>query len=536
MESKTLKELYFRSVEAYRSQTASAMFEGESLTFDDHSRRVEQLQAMLTGAGIGSGDRVALLSSNMPNWAVCYFAVVAAGMVVVPILPDFSLGEIDRIIAHSEARALLVSDKLFGKVSSRTVQQMNIVVRMRNLSVISQKVNLQTTPAEPRGEDTAAIIYTSGTTSAPKGVMLSHRNLCLQIEMLHDLFPVHRDDVFLSVLPLAHTYECSVGMIYPFAYGAQVVYIDRPPTVSTLLPTFAAIRPTAMLSVPLIIEKIYRSQVAGRFRSGVRAWIYARGFFRRLIHRTAGRRLVKVFGGRLRFFGIGGAKLDRQTERFLLEGRFPYAIGYGMTETAPLIAGATPDMVRLGSAGRILKGIKFRLDNINHISGEGELVVLTPCAMSGYYKNPEATGEVLTPDGWLHTRDLCRFDSDGFISILGRTNNMIVGPSGENIYPEEIEGVINSHLWVADSIVRQEKGALVALVNFNREEIEKKYQHYKGELSRYKEEIKADLLKYVNGQVGKFARISKVEETDEFVRTPTHKIKRFIYTRKKGQS
>ena len=529
----TLRELYLHSIETYASRPVSSMYGGESLTYTQFSERVADVAALLRGAGLSSGDKVALLSNNMPNWSVCYFAVVTSGMVVVPILPDFSGGELDMIIRHADAKALLVSDKLFGKLSKETISGLNIVIRTKNLGVISQHCTEQGSFSAPHPDDVAAIIYTSGTTSTPKGVMLTHRNLTSQVAMEYDLFPIDCQDIFLSILPLSHTYECSVGMLYPFMAGASVVYLDKLPTASTLMPALKAVRPTVMLSVPLVIEKIYRSQVAARFtKNKLLAKLYAWVPFRRLVHRVAGKRLMEIFGGRLRFFGIGGAKLDPQTEQFLAEARFPYAIGYGLTETAPLIAGAVPGKTRIGSTGPVMKGIQARLEGVNPQSGEGEIVVLSPSTMKGYYKNPEATRDVFTADGWFRTKDPGVFDADGYLYIKGRLNNMIVGPSGENIYPEEIESVINGHFLVTDSIVKQEKGRLIALVHFNREEIERRYHDLKENLGTKMDEIKADILKYVNSKVGKFSRISGVEEQPRaFEKTPTQKIKRFLYNK-----
>ena len=263
----TLYELARNSVEKFASKVAFSMFEGDDVTYAEVGRRIEKVQEILTCAGLHAGDKVALLSSNMPNWGVCYFAVTSAGMVAVPILPDFSGEELDMIIAHSEAKALLVSDRLFTKLSKQTIERLNVVVRTKNLGVIAQRVKGEGSMAVPKPDDLAVIIYTSGTTSKPKGVMLTHAALCAQVGISSSIFPVLPDDVFLSVLPLSHTYECSIGMIYPFSMGARVVYLDRPPTASALMPALRSVRPTVMLIVPLIIEKIYRHQVLAKFNS-----------------------------------------------------------------------------------------------------------------------------------------------------------------------------------------------------------------------------------------------------------------------------
>ena len=538
----TLYELARNSVEKFASKVAFSMFEGDDVTYAEVGRRIEKVQEILTCAGLHAGDKVALLSSNMPNWGVCYFAVTSAGMVAVPILPDFSGEELDMIIAHSEAKALLVSDRLFTKLSKQTIERLNVVVRTKNLGVIAQRVKGEGSMAVPKPDDLAVIIYTSGTTSKPKGVMLTHAALCAQVGISSSIFPVLPDDVFLSVLPLSHTYECSIGMIYPFSMGARVVYLDRPPTASALMPALRAVRPSVMLIVPLIIEKIYRHQVLAKFNSnGFWRTLYKVGFLRRYLHRVAGKKLLKLFGGRLRFLGIGGAKLDGGAEKFLLEAKVPYAIGYGLTETAPLLAGAAPSQVRLGSTGPQAPGVQLRLENINPDARQGEVVALTPSVMLGYFKNPEATKEVFTDDGWFRTGDLGEFDKDGWLYIKGRLKNMIVGPGGENIYPEDIETVLNSHVYIADSIVTEQEGRLVALVHFNRDEIEAMVDNWREEWETQKEaweakteQLKKEIMDFVNAKVNRFSRISEVvEEKDDFAKTPTHKIKRFLYNRKK---
>lgn len=542
---KTLYELVKNSVETFASRTAFVMLGGEEVTYEEVGKRIEHVQDMLLGAGLKPGDKVALLSSNMPNWGVCYLAVTSAGMVAVPILPDFTTEELDMIIEHSEAKALMVSDRLFTKLSKPTIDRLNIVIRTKNLKTLSQNVKAPGEKRIPTPEDLAAVIYTSGTTSKPKGVMLSHAALCAQVQMDYEIFPIDGNDVFLSVLPLSHTYECSIGLIYALSKGAKVVYLDRPPTASALMPALKQVRPTVMLIVPLVIEKIYKHQVQAKFNSTA-FWrtVTRPAFLRRYFHRIAGRKLMKVFGHRLRFLGIGGAKLDADTERFLLEARLPYAIGYGLTETAPLLAGAPPSAVRLGTTGTAAPGVELRLDNINPDTRQGEIVAKTPSVMLGYFKNPEATKEAFTADGWFRTGDLGEFDKDGYLYIKGRLKNMIVGPSGENIYPEDIETVLNSHVCVADSIVTQQEGRLVALVHYNTEQLEAKFDEWrdewenkKGEWERRKEEFKKELLEYVNSKVNRFSRISEVvEEKEEFVRTPTQKIRRFLYTKRDPKS
>jgi len=549
--SKTLYELLHNSVEQFPSRVAFHMLDGEEVTYREVGERVQQVQELLIGAGLKPGDKVALLSSSMPNWGVCYLAVTSAGMVIVPILPDFTGEELDMILKHAEVKALLTSDKLFTKLSKETVDAMNIVIRTKSLKPLVQRVKEQGEIATPSPEDLAAIIYTSGTTSTPKGVMLSHKAICAQVDIDFELFPINEEDVFLSVLPLSHTYECSIGLLYAYACGSKVVYLDRPPTAAVLMPALKKVRPTLLLIVPLVIEKIFRSQVQAKFNANpILRNLYKVGFVRRYLHRVAGKKLNKVFGDRIRFLGIGGAKLDITTERFLKEGRVNYAIGYGLTETAPLLAGAIPSKVRIGSTGPAAPQVELRIINKDPNTGLGELVAKSPSVMMGYYKNPEATAEVFTEDGWFRTGDLAEFDKDNFVYIRGRLKNMIVGPSGENIYPEDIETVLNSHVFVADSVVTEKEGHLVALVHFNTEALEAKFEEWKagwdskkGEwkaewdikckaFDEKKQELMKEIMEYVNSKVNRFSRISEVvEEKEDFVRTPTKKIRRFLYTK-----
>ena len=538
MKLTTLYEVLQSSLEKFSARTAFSLWRGADVTYSEVGQRVKEIQDMLVDADIHPGDRVAILSSSVPNWGVAYFAITTAGYVVVPIMPDFTSEDIDRIVEHSDTKALFVSDRLFSKLAKKTADKLNIVIRTKNLGVIAQNVKGGNGSTRlPKPEDLAAIIYTSGTTSSPKGVMLSHYNLCAQLEMIDKLFMVYPEDIFLSVLPLAHTYECTIGLILAFYHGSHVVYLDKAPTVSTLLPALKEVRPTIMLTVPLIIEKIYRGAVLKKFTSSaVMRALYGVGFIRKMLHRIAGKTLTKTFGGRVRFFGIGGAKLDSTVEQFLLEAKFIYDIGYGLTETAPLLAGAVDGMLRLGSTGPLLQGVEGRIENPN-AEGIGELVVKSPSQMIGYYKNEEATKAVFTEDGWFRTGDLACFDNDGWLYIKGRLKNMILGPSGENIYPEDIESVLNQHVFITESLVTEHEGHLVALVNFDMEAIKARYEELmdgfeekKEEWAKVRDEVMDDIKQWINARVNRNSRITEVvEEEEEFVKTPSKKIRRFLY-------
>ena len=545
----TIYEIVRNSVENFSSRIAFSMLGGEDVSYKEVGERIEQVQELLLNAGVGAGDKVAILSSSMPNWGVSYFAVTTAGMIAVPILPDFTSSELDLIIEHSEAKAILVSDKLYAKLSKDVTEKLNIVIRTKGLNAIVKNVSERAEKRIPQPEDTAAIIYTSGTTSKPKGVMLTHRAISMQLTVIPPLFDYNMDDVLLSILPLSHTYECTLGMIYPFSRGAHIYYMDRPPVASALMPALQEVRPTVIASVPLIMEKVYRGKVRPTFeKSALLRTLYGWAPTRKLLHKVAGKKLMTLFGGRMRFFAIGGAKFDSEAERFLKEAGFPYGIGYGLTETAPLLAGAVGKMVRIGSTGPALQGVELRLDNVNPETGQGEIVAKTPCRMSGYYKNEEATRDAFTADGWFRTGDLGYIAKDGWVFIKGRLKNMIVGPSGENIYPEDIEEVLNSNPVVAESVVTEENGKLVALVHFDmaalearydelkkllaesKDQLGQKYSESKVQLEKKMEEIKRDLLTYVNNKVNRFSQITKVIDNGcEFEKTPTKKIRRFVY-------
>lgn len=530
----TLAELYEHSTTVFSRRTAFGFVDGDSqrYTYGEFRETCDNLSRVLSNFGIGASDKVAILSENKPNWSVAFFAATAFGRIAIPMLPELSHDEVENILAHSEAKAVFVSRPQLAKLSKETIDRLNLVIDIDDFSFIKADSTTYTCDgkvAVPVALDIAAIIYTSGTTGNAKGVMLSHRNFCTNIMSSWYSYRIRRKDVMMSILPLAHTYEMSIGMLYPFAMGARVAYIQKAPTPSVLLAALKKVRPTAMLSVPLIIEKIYKSSVIPTVRNS-RFLSWLKENMPGLLYLMIGIKLKSTFGGRIKFFGIGGAKLDPTVEAFLKKARFPYAIGYGLTETAPLICAASPSQTRVGSTGKPVPGIETKLADINPETGEGEILVKGPNVMLGYYKDYERTASVLGTDGWFRTGDLACADAKGNFYIKGRLGSLILGASGENIYPEEIEAVINSMDGIGESLVVQRDGKLVALVQFNDNVIDWDLEG-KDKFIEDLEAKKAAILEFVNSRVSNFSKIRSVEvQKEPFVKTATHKIKRFMYT------
>ena len=500
-------------------------------TYGSFKHKCDELSRRLSRYGIGAGDKVAILSTNTPNWTVAFFSAVAFGRVAVPILPDSSENEVKNILEHSGCKALYVSKKLLHKVSPELIEKLTFILDIEDFSVISQDDDAFTCDGRtiaPQPDDLATIIYTSGTTGSAKGVMLSHRNLCTNIVISYHAHKTDEKDVWLSILPMPHTYEMSLGMLYPMFVGAKVYYLQKPPTATVLLAALKKVRPTIMLSVPLIIEKMYKASILPTIqKSRVLKWMHKK--MAPVLYWFVGLRLKKTFGGRIKFFGIGGAKLNPAVEKFLKKAHFNYAIGYGMTECAPLICTAGVKQTHIGTTGGAAYGVEVKLIDVNPETGEGEIVVKGDNVMLGYYKDPERTKAAFTEDGWFRTNDLASVDEKGRFSIKGRLNNMILGPSGENIYPEEIEKVINDIEGVDESLVVERDGKLVALVQLNSNVLDWN-QESEDQFFEKLEARKQAIMNYVNKKVNRSSKVAGVEVVKEpFEKTATQKIRRFKY-------
>ncbi|MBN1199792.1 MAG: AMP-binding protein [Bacteroidales bacterium] len=542
----TLPGLFAQTVRNFGHRPALAFAGQPPMTYTELEKKIEEVTRLLNDLGIKPGDKVAILGASSPNWAISFYAITFMGSIAVPILPDFHEKEIENILIHSETKAIFYSTGLQTKIKTSLDLILPNRIRIDDFKVTGFSGDtftniLSEDPVkhyEVKENDVATIIYTSGTTGKSKGVMLSHKNICFTATKGSKIIPIYETDRFLSVLPLSHSYENTVGLILPMINGACVYYLGGPPTPSILLPALQDVKPTFMLTVPMIIEKIYRNKILPAFTD---KWILRMMYrippVRKILNRAAGKKLMETFGGELRFYGIGGAKLSATIEKFLIEARFPYAIGYGLTETSPLIAGCNPSNTRLQSTGPALEEVSVKIHDPDPITGEGEIWAKGDNVMLGYYKEPELTAEIITTDGWLKTGDLGIVDKNGYLFIQGRKKNTILGSGGENIYPEEIESVINNFKHVVESLVVEQKGKLVALVHFNKEEIEEKYLHMKQEVASFVEhkieELTIELKEYINSKVNKFSKVqSVVNQPEPFQKTPTQKIKRFLYNAK----
>lgn len=528
----TLSRLFDYGTTAFAKRPALAFADGsQSYTYGEFRKKSIELAHLFSRYGLNAGDRIAILSQNMPNWTVSLFSIVAFGRVAVPILPDSSENEVTNILTHSECKAIFISQRMKSKLSDEVKKNLTLIIDMDTLDIIYRDDAAFTCDGwgkEPSPDDLAMIIYTSGTSGKAKGVMLSHRNFCQNVVAAWHAQKANKKDRWLSILPMSHTYEMSFSVLYPLFVGGCVYHIKKLPTPTILIETMKKVRPTIMCSVPLIIEKVYKASIVPTIEhSRVLSWMDKR--MPRLLYFLIGKMLYKTFGGKMKFFGIGGSKLDPVVEDFLMKAHFPYAIGYGLTETAPLITNACVGKTKVGSIGVPAYNVQVKLQNVNPETGEGEIIAKGDNVMLGYYKDPERTRAVLTDDGWFRTNDLACVDAKGRYYIKGRLNNMILGPSGENIYPEEIEQVINNFGGVNESLVMERDGKLVALVKFD-DNVLNWNQASEDKFFENLQAKKKAVLDYVNKHVGKSSKVSTVEAVKEdFEKTATQKIRRFKY-------
>jgi len=533
----TIRSLIKQSVAHFSNRVSMQMVDGTPLTYADVDKKIAELQQRFFDVGVKKGDRVAILAQNSPQWAVLYFAIVSYGAVAVPILPDFHENEVHHIIKQSRSMFLFCDEKGFEKVDAFDFSALHTIVDIATFadkkvlrhpfSTIEAGSSFSVDALE--AEDIAVLLYTSGTSGHAKGVLLSHRNLSIQLEIARAITTILPDDRFLSILPLAHTFESSVGLIVPFFSGSQISYLGKAPTPTLLLDALEKVKPTFMLSVPLVIEKIYAKRILPKLQSSkVLRTAMRCTVIRKFIHKKAGAKLYALFGGQLRFFGIGGAKLREDVEQFLQEAGFPYAIGYGMSECAPLISGINAFKNKIGSAGIISPLIEAKIVKQRNEDAVGELYIRGENVMQGYIDS--AHSDALFVQGWFNTQDIGYIDEENYLFLTGRSRNIIVGASGENIYPEAIESIIAKEQLVVESIVYEVEKKLVARIVLDYDQIDT--------LALQSEEQRAEfialelkrIVSRTNEQLASYSKVHHaIEQREPFVKTPTMKIKRFLY-------
>jgi len=512
---------------------------GETNTYREVGQKIAGIQAVFRDYGIRKGDHIALLGKNSASWGIIYIATVTYGAVIVPILPDFKPADIHYIVTHSDSVLLFVEDTLFKDLDFGSMPLLHASLRIQDLTVLSERGTpvacnrIDTTQITPDqiifptsdGEDIAVISYTSGTTGFSKGVVLQHKSLLGNILYAQRNMPLNPRDKILSFLPLAHTYGCAFEFLFPFTLGCYITFLTKTPSPKIIMQAFQEIRPALILSVPLVIEKIYKSQLIPALRKPAVAVMIHIPFLNKIIYKKIREKMYGVFGGNFRELIIGGAPFNPEAERFFRKMRFPFTVGYGMTECGPLISYASGKTTELGASGRVVNELEIKIDSDDPFRKSGEIMVRGNHVMLGYYKNEEATKAVINDEGWLHTGDLGVMDHKGNIFIKGRSKSMILGASGKNIYPEEIEAMLNNRFMVMESLVIDRDERLIALIYPDYDAVEKA-GHKREDLPAIFKEYLHDL----NHRLPKYIRVVDFEIVpNEFEKTPKKSIKRFLY-------
>ncbi len=525
----SIGEVWDFAASSYSDLPFTASLNGRNFTYKKANSVIDNLISHLELTGIETGSRIALLSENRSEWGLCWLAAVTSSRIAVPIMTDFAAEQIQNILEHSDASFIFISEKMLPKIRDTKLFSERKFLLIDEAELFDKPdTALSISEYSPASEDTAAIIYTSGTTGTSKGVMLSHKNIVVNACDSTLVGGMEAGDALLSVLPLAHMYEFTQGFMLPILEGANITYLGMKPSPRLMLDAIAKTKPHFILSVPLLIEKIYRSSVLKNINSSkVLKTVYKILPVRKLLNRfVIGKKLMKTFGGRLKFFGIGGAPLSEDVERFLREAKFPYAVGYGLTETAPCLAGSPPNKSVFRGPGQPFKSVELRIL-------DGEIQVKSDCVMQGYYLDEERTAEVFTEDGWFRTGDIGELDAAGNLYVKGRIKNVILGPAGENIYPEEIENILKTDPVVAECLVLGKGSELVARVMLDEEKLKQYFEELKHNISHFpqwKEEFLENMRKKMNTSLSSFSKISRIIEQEvPFELTPSLKIRRFLY-------
>jgi len=549
MEFSSVNKLLEKSIRDNWDRPALSNYQGVTLFYRDVARRIAKLHIAFEQCGLNKGDKVAICSRNQSNWGVSFLAAMTYGAVPVPILHEFKAGNIHYLVNHSEAKVLFVDDVIWEGLNAEEMPELAVVVQINTFHFLYAKTDALNKIREHLNEsfgrrypnnfvpenlnyyedsadELALINYTSGTSGFSKGVMVPYRALYSNMIFAKEAEPhMNNNSDVVSMLPSAHMYGMMFEFLFEMTIGAHVHFLTRIPSPKVILQAFADIKPDVIVAVPLIIEKIYKSKlkpIIDKNRLFMRLPILDK-----MIQKKFCSELVNTFGGNFEEIILGGAAFNPEVEKFFNTIGFPYTVGYGMTETAPIIGYAHWDKTKINSCGKPALNMQVRIDSSDPENIPGEVQVKGPNVFLGYYKNEEATAASFTDDGWFKTGDMGVIDKDGFIFLRGRSKCMILGPSGQNIYPEEIEAVINNVTYVVDSLVIEDNGGLTALVypdyhqgdldGMSRAELEKRIE---------------SALPEINTEIPNYAKIKKIEfMPEDFERTPKRSIKRYLYQR-----
>ncbi|MEA2096977.1 MAG: AMP-binding protein [Candidatus Cloacimonadota bacterium] len=549
MINKNLVCLFEESLKQHWLLPAFTNYQEEDHSYAEVAERIIFLHYFFEKCGLKCEEKVALLGKNTVNWAITYLAVVTYGAVIVPILPDFKPDDVHHIVNHSESKMLFVADDIYEELDESNMLELETIISLKNFSLLfEKKKNVKQIIEESKikylekydgnlspekinfkkvaNNELAAIIYTSGTTGFSKGVMLPHNSLISNIVFAQKNIPLDSGDTIVSFLPIAHVFGCVFEFLYPFASGCHITFLGKTPSPKVLIKAFGEIHPRLILSVPLVLEKIYKKQVKPKLDKSTIKFLMKIPMMRKRIYAKVNTTLTEVFGGNFREIVLGGAALNEEVEQFLQAIKFRYTVGYGMTECGPLISYAGWKNFKTDSCGRVVNNMIARIDSDDPENSVGEILVKGENVMYGYYKNLEATKKAIDEDGWLHTGDLGVIDKDDFIFIKGRSKSMILGPSGKNIYPEELEARLNNLSCVQESIVIFKDNKLTALVYPDMEAVDTN-----GLSEKDLEVIMEENKKMMNSMFPAYMAINKIEiYPEEFEKTPKRSIKRFLYS------
>ena len=528
---------------------ALSNYKEKGYTYREIAEKILRLQIFFKDSGIKEGDKIALVGRNSANWCVVYLASVTYGAVIVPILPDFKSDDLNNLVNHSDAVLLFVDDKLFEGLDIDKLPLIEAAISVDDFSVITARTDeikrkylaieekfIKAYPSlrkedvkfsEIANDKLAVISYTGGTTGFSKGVMITHNSLAANVRFAQTHMPLQPGDPLVSFLPLAHTYGCAFEFLFPFTIGCHITILSKTPSPQIVVQAFKEIRPRLILSVPLVIEKIFKKQLLPVISKPHMKLLLAIPGINKIIKGKIREKLVETFGGRFHEIVIGGAAFNAEAEKFFRKIGFPFTVGYGMTECGPLISYTSWNTTKLGGSGKPVDTLEVTIDSSDPQKEIGEIILRGENVMLGYYKNEKATREIIDENGWMHTGDLGIMDNEGNIFIKGRSKSMLLGPSGKNIFPEEIEAVINNMDYVSESLVIMDDGKLVGLIHPDFDMLKK---------DNISDEKFAEMLdgirKSVNDKIPEFMAVTKFRiNPEEFAKTPKRSIKRFLYTK-----